>query len=299
MIYSNTNILSSPCWVCGSQQMRLVKSSNISGPLDSQAFAITDSKYGTTGDIYRCENCGFMQCSGLNDTLEYYESLEDACYEQGRSERSIQAKKLLKVVHKYRPDGRLLDIGTGGGALVEEAIKMGYNAEGIEPSKWLQSQARKRGLSVYLGTFPHPELTGPYDVVTMIDVIEHVSNPLELLSGARKVVSKDGIVLVVTPNVNSLMARILGWKWWHFRVAHIGYFNRETLSIAVDKAGLQLVRMKLPTWYFTADYLFERVMTYLPRFLRVRTPSFLKKIVVPLNLGDSLLGIYVSKVEEK
>ncbi|MEE9370214.1 MAG: class I SAM-dependent methyltransferase [Sedimentisphaerales bacterium] len=279
--------------------MELAKRSNISGILTSQTFAITDSKYGTTGDIHRCKRCGFMQCSKLDDVLKFYEDLKDASYEHGRAERAIQAKRLLRVVQKYRPKGRLLDIGTGSGILVEQAIKMGYDAEGIEPSKWLQGQAEKHGLPVYLGTFPHPELRGPYDVVTVIDVIEHVCRPVSLLSSVRDVVCRDGIVIVVTPNVDSLMARILGWKWWHFRVAHIGYFNRKTLAMALDKAGFRLVSMKRPTWYFTAEYLFERVMTYLPRFLRMPAPSFFREIVIPLNLGDSLLGIYSLKQEQE
>jgi 2-polyprenyl-3-methyl-5-hydroxy-6-metoxy-1,4-benzoquinol methylase len=275
--------------------MELAKCSNISEMLTSQTFAITDSNYGTTGDIYRCNRCGFMQCSKLDDVLKFYEDIKDASYEHGRAERAIQAKRLLMVAQKYRPKGRLLDIGSGSGILVEQAIKMGYSAEGIEPSKWLQGQAEKHGLPVYLGTFPHRELTGPYDVVTVIDVIEHVCHPVSLLSSVRDVVSQDGIVIVVTPNVESLTARILGWKWWHFRVAHIGYFNRKTLAMALDKAGFRMLSMKRPTWYFSADYLFERVMTYLPSFLRMPAPSFFKKIVIPLNLGDSLLGIYSLK----
>lgn len=159
----------------------------------------------------------------------------------------------------------------------------------------MQEQAKKYGLPVYLGTFPHPELTGQYDVVTLIDVIEHVSNPVNLLSDICNAISDNGIVVVVTPDVGSLMARILGWKWWHFRIAHIGYFNKKTLGMALDKAGFQLIRMARPTWYFTANYLFERASKYLPSFLRIPAPCFLRKIVIPLNLGDSLLGIYTLK----
>lgn len=295
MTHISTSISRPECWVCGSQAMELVKPSNINGALNSRTFAVTDSKYGTTGNIQRCKNCGFMQCSELADVLEYYENLEDASYEQGRAERAIQAKRLLNVAQKYRPQGRLLDIGAGSGILVEQAIKMGYNAEGIEPSKWLQHQARKHGLPVYLGTLPHPDLTGLYDVVTLIDVIEHVPKPVQLLLSICNVISENGIVVVVTPDVGSLAPRMLGWKWWHFRVAHVGYFNRETLAMAVDKAGFRLLRMKRPSWYFSADYLFERVMTYMPPFLRIAAPSFLRKIVIPLNLADSLLGIYAPK----
>jgi hypothetical protein len=52
---------------------------------------------------------------------------------------------------------------------------------GIEPSRALQATAVARGLRVHLGVIPSPEISGPYDVVTAIDVIEHVDKPLGLL----------------------------------------------------------------------------------------------------------------------
>ncbi len=286
------------CWICDSEQLTLIRRSNIPSQLTSRNFAITDSSYGTTGEIQRCKNCGFLQCSNLDNTLQYYENLEDVSYDQGRTERGLQAKKLLKIAQKYKPGGRLLDVGAGSGILVEQAIQLGYKAEGIEPSKWLQSQAQNRGLPVYAGTIPHPQLTGPYDVVTVIDVIEHVPYPVTLLGHVSKLVEKDGIVLVVTPNVNSFMARVFGWKWWHFRIAHIGYFNKKTLRMAIDKAGFEQIRLKSACWYFTAHYLFERLNKYLPSFLRMPAPSFLKKIIIPLNLMDSMLGIYSLKKDK-
>jgi len=291
----NNSILPFQCWVCGSKEMELAKRSNINEMLTSRSFAISDSRYGTTAEIHLCKNCGFLQCSRLEDVLRFYEDLEDVSYEEGRAARTFQAKKLLKIAQKYRPQGRLLDIGSGSGILVEQAIKMGYDAEGVEPSKWLQSQAVKHGLPVYLGTFPHPDTQGPYDVVTIIDVIEHVSDPVNLISDIRNVILEDGIIVVVTPDISSLMARILGWKWWHFRVAHIGYFNRRTLGMLLDRAGFRLLSLKRASWYFTADYLFDRVMRYLPRFIRISAPSALKKLIVPLNLGDSLLGVCALK----
>ena len=280
------------CWICGANQLETAKPANIKKSLNSGAFAITDSAYGVTGEIHRCANCGFLQCSGFQEVLPFYERLQDPAYEVGRAERALQARKLLDVIQKYRPNDRLLDIGAASGILVEQAIQMDYRAEGIEPSRWLQEKAQAYGLPVHLGTFPHPEVTGPYDVVTLIDVIEHVPNPVALLSAVRHVLAADGIAVVVTPDVGSLMARLLGWKWWHFRIAHIGYFNRKTLEMATRHAGFRLIKMHRPGWYFTVDYLIERINTYLPRMTRIQAPSFLKGMTIPLNLGDSMLGVY-------
>lgn len=280
------------CWVCGGRDMVLVKPSNISGDITSRNFAITDSHYGVTGNIYRCAACGFMQCGDLVDVLGYYEELKDVGYEDGRRERSLQQRKLLEKLRKYKPSGRLLDVGAGSGMLVEQALAMGYEAEGVEPSQYLQALAREAGLAVHLGTFPHRDVHGPYDVVTLVDVLEHVSDPVGLLSDVRGVLADNGVGMVVTPNVRSLAALLMGFKWWHYRIAHIGYFDRKTLQLALKKAGLKTIRISRPGWYFSVDYLATRLKRYLPGGLGLPVPNFLKRVSVPLNLLDSFLVVF-------
>ncbi|MDY6938519.1 MAG: class I SAM-dependent methyltransferase [Cyanobacteriota bacterium] len=286
---------SNTCWVCGSPNLVVVKPANLTDTLTSQSFAITDSHYGQTGEIQRCQNCGFFQCSRLDNVLSFYEQLEDIGYEETRDERMLQARKLLETLQKYRSSGTLLDIGAGSGILVEAALEMGYDAQGIEPSRWLQEQARKYQLPVRLGHFPDPNCRQTYGIVTLIDVIEHVPNPAEVVAGVAEILSEDGIVAVATPDVNSIAARILQWKWWHFRVAHIGYFNTQTLDRIMETAGFERMKMIRPTWYFPVEYLLERLAKYFPFRLPISAPNWLKKIIVPLNLRDSILGIYQLK----
>ena len=66
--------------------------------------------------------------------------------------------------------------------------------------------------------------------MTLVDVIEHVADPLALLRGARDYVAPGGLVLLVTPDVDSVAARLFGKRWWHLRLAHVGYFNRRSLG---------------------------------------------------------------------
>lgn len=279
------------CWICRSSRLALERPANFGGELTSDSFAITDAHYGQTAAIYRCEQCGFLECPDLVDALRYYEALEDPAYEEGRRERRLQMKRLLQRVRREKPGGRLLDVGAGSGMLVEEALSLGFEAEGIEPSRWLQERAAGRGLAVHLGTLPSPAVRPPYDVVTLIDVIEHVSDPMELLRQAAGHLAPEGLAAVVTPDVGSLAARLLGRRWWHFRVAHIGYFSRATLQRALRAAGFELLGISRPAWYFGADYLLERVSAYLPGGLRLPVPGLARRITVPLNLGDSLLAL--------
>jgi 2-polyprenyl-3-methyl-5-hydroxy-6-metoxy-1,4-benzoquinol methylase len=269
-----------------------VKDSNIDSAIDSSSFAITDSSYGVTSELSQCRSCGFIQSTGVTEVLSYYESLEDSAYEENRKERLFQADKIVSVLSHYKKEGSLLDVGAGSGIFVESARLHGYDAVGIEPSAWLQNKAKEHRLPVVKGTFPHQECKGPYDIITIIDVIEHVDNPVGMLQDAYTSLKKDGVIVVITPDVNSLVARVLGYKWWHFRIAHIGYFNKKTLHKALITAGFVKVRAQSAKWYFSLDYLVARVNTYLPSFLKIPVLSFFSKITVPLNLFDSVYFIY-------
>jgi 2-polyprenyl-3-methyl-5-hydroxy-6-metoxy-1,4-benzoquinol methylase len=280
------------CWVCDSKDLDLIKKSSISDQLSSKNFAITNFEYGVTGELRKCRQCGFIQCTDLDEVVGFYEELEDHEYENGRKERMLQEKKVLLGLKRIKPEGTLLDVGAGSGMLVEAALGLGYDAEGIEPSKWLYETAQKHGLPIHQGIFPHQDTPGPYDIITLIDVLEHVTNPLELMTDLRMGLKKDGILVIVTPDVRSIPARLLKYKWWHYRVAHVGYFNRKNLALLSHKAGLQLLKQKRPTWYFSARYLSVRALSFLPKFLRFRVPGWLDKITIPLNLRDSILAIY-------
>jgi len=278
------------CWICGSRRLVLRKPANYGGRLDSHAFAITDSNYGVTAAVYQCRGCGFLQCAELEDVTHFYEDLEDEGYEAGRTERRLQLRKILQRVQRYRGHGRLLDIGAASGILVGEARQMGYEAEGVEPSRWLQQRAVERRLPVHHGTFPHPGSGGVYDVITLIDVIEHVTAPLSLLRAIRRALAPQGVLVVVTPDVRSVPARVLGWRWWHFRVAHVGYFDRSTIELAARRSGLAPVAFHRPGWFFSGDYLWDRAWK-LVGMAGPRAPAVLKRVTLPLNPRDSLLAI--------
>jgi SAM-dependent methyltransferase len=279
------------CWICGARPLRLYRRGNLPPNLGAEHFRITDSAYGCTADIYQCEACGFRQCGSLTDVLPFYADMSDDAYEHSREARSTQARELLRHISRHRSRGRLLDVGAGSGILVNEALKLGFEAEGIEPSGPLSGQAMERGLPVSHGILPSGNVRGLFDVITVVDVIEHVSDPIGLMRTVREQLAPDGIAVVVTPDVGSVMARVLGRRWWHYRIAHIGYFNGDTLARALRIAGFEPAATMRPAWYFPVSYLMERALTYVPKALRFKPPAFLERITMPLNLFDSLLVV--------
>jgi len=275
------------CRLCQSQNVTLVKQANITTDLQSSHFAITDCHYGTTLDIYACADCGLLQSLRTKNITQYYQALEDPLYQDGRKERCIQARSILKHFKKYLRTGKILDVGAGSGILVEEALKMGYQAIGIEPSVWLQQKAEEHHLPVIQGVLPSDLIRGPFDAVTLIDVIEHVEDPIALLYEIRSVLAPNGLLILNTPDVRSFFAKALRWNWWHFRIAHITYFDKKTISMLLSKTGFEILHLRRPCWYFNAEYLFERIQKYLPKFLHMKTPAWCKNIIIPLNLFDS------------
>ncbi len=293
-----------PCWVCGSTHTQKVKPANYQS-IDAKDFRITDAQYGVTADVYRCFECDFLFCPEMGDLLSFYAQMDDVEYQNTRTQRALQMRYLLRqaeiaLSHNESPENlRLLDVGAGSGIMVEEAIKSGFEAVGLEPSQSLCSAAQEMQLPVINECFPSAQVTSQFDVITLVDIIEHVDNPKALLLQVQQQLKEGGVCLLVTPDVKSVVARVLGWRWWHFRVAHVGYFSRVNMQRLLEDCGLSVRVFRRPGWYFPADYLFERAMQYLPKAIRFSAPRFLKRFTVPLNLGDSLMFICAKSTTNK
>lgn len=288
------------CWVCGSTTTALWKGRSIARELTPEDLRITDSRYGTTLGLRRCADCGFVFAEGaeVEHLTALYERLSDPGYEDTQEPRALQMRWLLRTALHAHPAARsLLDVGAGTGLLVAEAARTGLRAVGVEPSRALvHSGMNAYNISMVDGVFPHPDLEGErFDLVFLVDVIEHVAEPLRLLRACADALGEGGVLVVVTPDRGSLAARALGRRWWHLRLAHVGYFDRSSLARAVDACGLVAVRETRARWFFRVAYLAERAARYLPlrrlnRLARRLGPlRWLYDRVIPLNLHDSFV----------
>jgi len=290
------------CWICGTERVRPRKARNLEGRLSPEDLRITDFHYGRTLALLTCADCGFVFANAdeLADLTALYEAVQDPEHEETQNDRALQMRWILSLARKARPGARtLLDIGAGTGLLVAEAESDGLDAIGIEPSRTFTEVARRHGRRVLQGVFPHPALTGRrFDVICLIDVIEHVADPLVLLRNCQRALTSEGALILVTPDVGSAVARLLRNRWWHFRVAHVGYFNRKSLCTALRLCGLKIEREYRAKWFFPVPYLAERLTRYLP-FVgwinraapRGRLLNWLYSRIVTLNLRDSFLLI--------
>jgi len=282
------------CWICGSDATHKIYDGTVA-KLDASRLQVTDAEYGHTLARWQCQQCQFQFCPDADNTAAHYADMVDEEYEETRAPRALQAKKLVQYLYNNNCRGTLLDVGSGSGILLEEATKIGFTAEGLEPSEWLAEIGNKRGNTIYCGTLPHKNIKNKYNAISCIDVVEHVDDPLDLAQQIADLLLPDGKALLVTPDVDSIAARLMGSKWWHYRVAHIGYFNRENFKLALERSGLQIIEIHRPTWYFPASYLLERLAVYLPVLKKLPKPQWLQSIIIPLNLLDSWMVLVEHK----
>jgi 2-polyprenyl-3-methyl-5-hydroxy-6-metoxy-1,4-benzoquinol methylase len=297
------------CWLCGSEANRLWKPRSLARPLESKDLQITDARYGLTLSLRRCDACGFIFADDVEvgELVALYECMADAEYEATQNARLLQMRWVLDAARRTCPTAQTwLDIGAGAGLLVREAQRQGMQATGVEPSRSLVEAGRRlHGVELQQGVFPHPALSGrTFDIILLVDVIEHVSNPTELLRACREALSPAGRIVVVTPDVGSRLARVLGHRWSHFRLAHVGYFTRRTLSQCAEAAGLRPLKWERPRWFFEAGYLAVRLGAYLPlgwlnrRASRWPVIGGLYRRVIPVNLHDSWT-VYLGRPEAR
>lgn len=121
----------------------------------------------------------------------------------------------LDEVERLQAAGRLLDIGCGPGYFVEVATRCGWEAVGLETSAQQAQYAQTTlGLNVMACT---PEQAGfppgYFNVVAMYNVIEHVPNPRALLEQVHTVLRDGGLLVIQTPNQDSLVSLLAGWLY--------------------------------------------------------------------------------------
>ena len=105
---------------------------------------------------------------------------------------------------------------------------------------------------------------GLYDIVSLVDVIEHTVEPMQMLREAASLLSPRRMLLIVTPDIGSATARMMRRWWWHHRVAHVGYFDRASMRRAVHEAGWCWRVTNRRRGGFPASYLAERLVRYVP-----------------------------------
>lgn len=114
-----------------------------------------------------------------------------------------------KVLARYaRPGVRAIDLGAGPGAMAERLQHFGCEVLAVDRSaEEYEFTAPHSVLDLDLGDFATKLGPASFQLVTAIEVIEHVENPIGSLRGVRRLLAPYGVAVLITPNVDSLPAR--------------------------------------------------------------------------------------------
>ena len=297
MKYVTCNLCSADNWV-----VRFPSTLAATDDLEVSAFACTSSGYGAHTQIVECFDCGYVYANPTwdeNDLIEAYETVEDDTYVNERVGRELTFSKHLAKLEKFTgaANGRaMLDVGAYIGVFVEVANRSGWQASGVEPSKWAVEVAQSRGLDVVEGTLDSPHLHGKsFDAITLWDVIEHVDDPSAELKKSFDLLKPGGLIAVHTMDIDSLMAKVMRGRWPWLMAMHVHYFSQRTLTQMMQKHGFEIVWAGPEGRYLRAGYLATRLGGLIPALGKVAgflvDRFHLGGAAIPINFGD-LMTVY-------
>lgn len=184
---------------------------------------------------------------GENETREYFlnEYLPlhlSSCQDSLAERRAHLAAIRRQFSLPKRP--RLLDVGCALGFMLQEAKAAGWEAVGVESSEFAAKYATEHtGCPVYAGTLEKAAFPSEsFDVISLMDVIEHIPNPSDLIREIYRILSPDGIIFVVTPNFGSLFVQLYGrtaYGVWPDQ--HVVYYQPSTLTRLLRDNGFSRV----------------------------------------------------------
>jgi 2-polyprenyl-3-methyl-5-hydroxy-6-metoxy-1,4-benzoquinol methylase len=259
------------CNLCGSPTGRIRYSATEGWPSSAaDHYAATTDKFGAYGTLKECADCGLVYTTPRlvpQAILGGYQETEDPNYTEESESRSINAYMSLAAIRRFAKHGRLLEVGCSVGYFLN-AARHSFEVVGVEPSRWAQKYTRERlKIEVPAATLEEAAFSDAhFDVVAMIDVIEHLPDPLAALREVRRILKPGGHLYIVTPDIESLSARILGSRWWGLRPAHIFYFSSKTLRAMLEANGFEIVYRRSYGRIFSWGYWLSRLTNY-PRFI--------------------------------
>jgi 2-polyprenyl-3-methyl-5-hydroxy-6-metoxy-1,4-benzoquinol methylase len=203
--------------------------------------------------IKKCRGCGFCFVNplgdfrGENETQEYflneYLPLHLANRENSLAERRAH---IIAIKQRFslpaRP--RHLDVGCALGSMLQEARAAGWDSVGVETSEFAARYAAEHtGCQVYSGTLQSAGLPSEsFDVVTLMDVIEHAPEPARLAREIHRILRPCGVLFIVTPNFDSFFVWLYGPKAYAvWPDQHVVYFQPSTMTRLLREVGFKRI----------------------------------------------------------
>lgn len=193
-----------------------------------------------------CAACGTLYVECLPDATEAMDY--DAYYTSSNlSVSDFISKRVEEIVAGfagYRQANRLLEVGFGSGAMLRAAARAGWSAEGVEISRTATEHARQEGFKVFCGDLSEANYAnGYFDVVIASELLEHIDDPLRIVTEIARILRPGGLLWATTPNIKGLSSRMLGLNWTTVSPDHLHLFSRKGISWLLNGAGFRRIRL--------------------------------------------------------
>jgi 2-polyprenyl-3-methyl-5-hydroxy-6-metoxy-1,4-benzoquinol methylase len=209
------------------------------------------------GPLQRCSECSLLvsSCSAAQHeaSLAHWDTTGGTTPD-ARSVRRFRTvtRRRLALALALLPDRSrpsLLDVGCSSGSLLEVAAGMGFAVKGVEIAPAAAAAARRAGFDVHQGLLQDAgHAPQSFDVITLVELIEHVTDPLALLRHCHRLLRPGGVVVVNTPNGASWTARVLGGRWEGFSLVklggHICFYSPAAIRVLAERTGFDVAAVR-------------------------------------------------------
>jgi len=263
----------SPCPLCKNKQASIVYPAL--NPRANSSYSPADSTR-EEGAIVKCTRCKVIYKYPFPKSLVLQQGYEESIDEQYLAflpERRATFRQVISSIERHigkrqkvkNINQRILDIGCAEGTLLSLARERGWDVAGVEPNKHLVKWAKKnQNLGIMQGSVYNKRLKrNSFDVITLLDVIEHVHNPIKFLSRCNELLVPGGTIFISTPDIGSPIARVMRRRWFYILSIHVFYFTRQTMSRVLNKAGFDNVKSSPYFLRTRLSYVTEKSKNYI------------------------------------
>ncbi len=203
------------------------------------------------GKLKRCPSCGQLLSACTGSRFEA--SMKEFDVPEGTLPSERDAKRLLQrvgsnlqqaaaVLGKPASELKLLDVGCSSGSLLHIASELGFSVTGVEPATQAAATAKNAGFEIFNGLLHEAAFPdNSFDIITLYEVIEHLTDPLSLVREAHRILKPGGLFLIGTGNADSWTVSALGPEWEYFSIdshgGHISFFTPASIRILAEKTA--------------------------------------------------------------